>query len=180
MLKKNSILFQIYVIDSADRKRFEETGQVCTIFCGCVHSACKTGWYYNLCSLSVDFFCLKNYSIVKSGLYKSGLSNSQMFVCFRSWLSCWMKRSWAEFLCWFLRTSRTCWQLPLPPRSRRVSICIPSAIACGRFSPAPPSLEKGFKWALFLKKNFCFYMPLPLLLMLSLLNFPTGGYELGL
>lgn len=27
---RTSILFQIYVIDSADRKRFEETGQVCT------------------------------------------------------------------------------------------------------------------------------------------------------
>lgn len=30
LTRKTSILFQIYVIDSADRKRFEETGQVCT------------------------------------------------------------------------------------------------------------------------------------------------------
>lgn len=28
-LTKKTFLFQIYVIDSADRKRFEETGQVC-------------------------------------------------------------------------------------------------------------------------------------------------------
>lgn len=26
---KENLLFQIYIIDSADRKRFEETGQVC-------------------------------------------------------------------------------------------------------------------------------------------------------
>lgn len=68
-------------------------------------------------------------------------------MCYRSWLSCWMKRSWAEFLCWSLQTSRTCWQPPQPPRSQRVSTCTPSAIACGRSSPAPPSPERGFRWA---------------------------------
>lgn len=34
---KVTFFFQIYVIDSADQKRFEETGLVCTIFI----QACK-------------------------------------------------------------------------------------------------------------------------------------------
>ena len=34
---KSNFFFQIYVIDSADQKRFEETGLVCTIFI----QACK-------------------------------------------------------------------------------------------------------------------------------------------
>lgn len=57
----------------------------------------------------------------------------------RSWLSCWKRRSWAGFLCWYLQTSRTCWRLHQPPRSQRVSTCTPSATASGRSSRALPS-----------------------------------------
>lgn len=66
---------------------------------------------------------------------------------FRSWLSCWMRRSWVGFLCWSSPTSRTCWQPPPPPRSQRVSTCTPSVTAYGRSRRAPPSLERAFRWA---------------------------------
>lgn len=57
----------------------------------------------------------------------------------RSWLSCWKRRSSVAFLCWYLQTSRTCWQLRQPPRSQRVSTCTPSATVSGRSSRALPS-----------------------------------------
>lgn len=86
------------------------------------------------------------------------IMNRYVCVCFRSWLSYWMKRSWAAFLCWSLPTSRTCWQPPRRLRLRRVSICTPSAIAYGKSRPAPPSLERGFRWACDCFYLFCFYV----------------------
>lgn len=65
-------VFQIYVIDSADRKRFEETGQVALCVCLCLGLPCVL-----LIRCSEPPVC--------------------MFACCmcldRSWLSCWMRRS---------------------------------------------------------------------------------------
>lgn len=66
---------------------------------------------------------------------------------FRSWLSCWMRRSWAGFQSSSSPTSRTCWQPPPPPRSRRGSTCTPSATASGRSRRAPPSQERASRSA---------------------------------
>lgn len=107
-----------------------------------------------------------------------------MSVCVcRSWQNCWMKRSWAASQCWSLQTSRTCWQPPRPLRSLRASICTPSGIACGRSSPAPPSLVRGSRWAYKLSFFLFIFMPhySPLLTtLLFFLNSLSGGHELGL
>lgn len=51
LTRRTMALFQIYVIDSADRKRFEETGQVCTV--------CLGWWQHALC-MSHGVYCRDN------------------------------------------------------------------------------------------------------------------------
>ena len=138
MFKQPTIVFQIYVIDSADRKRFEETGQVFQLLF-LLRILLDT---FQQCS--INLFLLRQY--VES-LPTTNVCACVLFcTCYRSWPSCWMRRSWMAFPCWSSPTSRTCWPPPRRRRSPRASTCTPSGTACGRSSPARPSLGRGSRW----------------------------------